>query len=84
MEKMMGGANGKSGLRVWRNARLATMADGVAGLGIVEKGAIAARDGLIVYAGAEASMPAPKDERTSVADDMFSGMKSMFHAVLPK
>ncbi|MCC8942064.1 hypothetical protein H8A99_38020, partial [Bradyrhizobium sp. Arg68] len=33
---------------------------------------------------AEASMPAPKDERTSVADDVFSGMKSMFHAVLPK
>ncbi|PBB67952.1 imidazolonepropionase [Mesorhizobium sp. WSM4312] len=55
---MMGGANGKSGHRVWRNARLATMADGVAGLGIVEKGAIAARDGLIVYAGAEADMPA--------------------------
>ncbi|WP_179295925.1 imidazolonepropionase [Mesorhizobium sp. WSM4312] len=54
----MGGANGKSGHRVWRNARLATMADGVAGLGIVEKGAIAARDGLIVYAGAEADMPA--------------------------
>jgi len=54
----MGGANGKSGLRLWRNARLATMAEGAAGLGIVEKGAIAARDGLIVYAGAEAGMPA--------------------------
>ncbi|TIS02942.1 MAG: imidazolonepropionase [Mesorhizobium sp.] len=47
---MMGGANGKSGLRLWRNARLATMAEGAPGLGIVEKGAIAARDGLIVYA----------------------------------
>lgn len=58
MEKMMVGANGKSGLRLWRNARLATMADGAAGLGIVEKGAIAARDGLIVYAGTEADMPA--------------------------
>lgn len=33
---------------------------------------------------AEAIMPAPKNERTSVTDDMFSGMKSMFHAVLPK
>ncbi|WP_171026173.1 imidazolonepropionase [Mesorhizobium comanense] len=54
----MVGANGKSGLRLWRNARLATMADGAAGLGIVEKGAIAARDGLIVYAGTEADMPA--------------------------
>lgn len=50
--------NGKGGLRLWRNARLATMADGVAGLGIVEKGAVAVRDGLIAYAGAEADMPA--------------------------
>ena len=33
---------------------------------------------------ADAAMPAPKNERTSVTDDMFSGMKSMFHAVLPK
>ncbi|MDX8481061.1 imidazolonepropionase [Mesorhizobium sp. VK24D] len=54
----MGGDKGKSGLRLWRNARLATMAEAAAGLGIVEKGAIAARDGLIVYAGAEADMPA--------------------------
>ncbi|RWD97715.1 MAG: imidazolonepropionase [Mesorhizobium sp.] len=54
---MMGGANGKSGFRLWHNARLATMAES-AGLSIVEKGAIAARDGLIVYAGAEADMPA--------------------------
>ncbi|ESZ11372.1 MULTISPECIES: imidazolonepropionase [unclassified Mesorhizobium] len=45
------------GLQLWRNARLATMAEGVAGLGIVEKGAIIARDGLIVYAGPEAEMP---------------------------
>ncbi|AZO30104.1 imidazolonepropionase [Mesorhizobium sp. M1B.F.Ca.ET.045.04.1.1] len=54
---MMGGANGKSGFRLWHNARLATMAES-AGLSIVEKGVIAARDGLIVYAGAEADMPA--------------------------
>ncbi|WP_161633489.1 imidazolonepropionase [Mesorhizobium erdmanii] len=54
----MVGANGKSGLRLWRNARLATLADGAAGLGIVEKGAIVVRDGLITYAGPEADMPA--------------------------
>ncbi|TPK66574.1 imidazolonepropionase [Mesorhizobium sp. B2-4-19] len=65
---MMGGANGKSGHRVWRNARLATMADGVAGLGIVEKGAIAARDGLIVYAGAEADMPASAGQGAETVD----------------
>lgn len=64
----MGGANGKSGHRVWRNARLATMAEGVAGLGIIEKGAIAARDGLIVYAGAEADMPASAGQGAETVD----------------
>ncbi|UCI06043.1 imidazolonepropionase [Mesorhizobium sp. B1-1-8] len=64
----MGGANGKSGLRLWRNARLATMADGAAGLGIVEKGAVAARDGLIVYAGAEADMPASVGQGAEITD----------------
>jgi imidazolonepropionase len=41
--------------RVWRGARLATMA---AGVGIVEKGVVASKDGRIVYAGAEADAPA--------------------------
>src|SRR5215469_1945230 len=43
--------------RVWRGARLATMA-APPGLGIVEKGVIASKDGRIVYAGAEADAPA--------------------------
>ena len=64
----MVGANGKSGVRLWRNARLATMAGGAAGLGIVEKGAIVARDGLIVYAGAEADMPASAGQGAEVVD----------------
>ncbi|WP_292174789.1 imidazolonepropionase [Mesorhizobium sp.] len=64
----MGGANGKSGLRLWRNARLATMAEGAAGLGIVEKGAIAARDGLIVYAGPEADLPAAVGQGAETVD----------------
>ena len=42
--------------RIWKGARLATMAGD--GLGIVEKGLIAARDGAIVYAGPEADAPA--------------------------
>jgi imidazolonepropionase len=37
--------------RLWRNARLATLAG--PGLGIVEHGTVAARDGRIVYVGAE-------------------------------
>ena len=44
--------------RVWRNARLATLAGGMPGLGVVEKGAVAAKDGRIVFAGAEADLPA--------------------------
>ena len=37
--------------RIWRDARLATMAPGTAGLGPVDRGMIAAKDGRIVYAG---------------------------------
>jgi imidazolonepropionase len=46
-------------LTLWRNARLATCAG--AGLGIVEGGAIAARDGRIVWVGPERE--APRAER---------------------
>jgi imidazolonepropionase len=42
--------------RLWRNARLATMAG--EGLGIVEAGAVAARDGRIAYGGPERELPA--------------------------
>ena len=41
--------------RLWKNARLATMAGD--GLGLVEDGLIAARDGRIVFAGAAAEAP---------------------------
>ncbi|TMJ29423.1 MAG: imidazolonepropionase [Alphaproteobacteria bacterium] len=41
--------------RVWRGARLATMASG---LGLIDKGLIASKDGRIVYAGAEADATA--------------------------
>jgi imidazolonepropionase len=44
--------------RIWKRARLATMVEGGPGLGIIEKGLIAARDGRIVYAGPEAEAPA--------------------------
>ncbi|TIN24121.1 imidazolonepropionase [Mesorhizobium sp.] len=55
-------------IRLWRNARLATMADSAAGLGIVEDGAIVARDGLIVYAGPEADMPAAFSQNAEIVD----------------
>jgi len=43
-------------LKLWRNARLATMAGD--GPGLVEHGAIASADGRIVFAGAERDLPA--------------------------
>ncbi len=42
---------------VWLNARLATLAEGRPGLGIVESGAIAAREGRILFAGSEDELP---------------------------
>lgn len=51
--------------RVWRGARLATMAT-PPGLGIVDKGVIASKDGRIVYAGAAAD--APTFEATETID----------------
>src|SRR5262245_46611793 len=47
--------------RIWRNARLATMTPTAAGLGIVEDGLVACRDGDIVYAGPAAGAPATLD-----------------------
>jgi imidazolonepropionase len=46
---------------IWTNARLATMAPGQPGLGIIEHGCVASRDGRIVFAGAAADMPAGTD-----------------------
>jgi imidazolonepropionase len=43
--------------RIWRNASLATMAPGQPGLGVVERGAVVARAGRIVFAGPEAELP---------------------------
>ena len=55
-------------VRLWRNARLATMAEGASGLGIVEKGAVAVRDGLIAYAGAEPDMPSVLSQGVEAVD----------------
>jgi len=44
--------------RVWARARLATLASGRPGLGEVDDGCVAARDGRIVYAGPASGAPA--------------------------
>lgn len=46
------------GEKLFRNARLATLAPGLPGLGSVEKGAVALKDGRIAFAGPEADLPA--------------------------
>ncbi|MDE2454889.1 MAG: imidazolonepropionase [Burkholderiales bacterium] len=46
-----------SPLRLWRNARLATLRAGAPGLGSVEHGAIAVQGDRIVFAGAERELP---------------------------
>src|SRR3954447_10711969 len=53
---------------VWRNARLATMAVGVPGLGIVEHGALAIRNGRILYAGPEADLPGAATAGAEIID----------------
>jgi imidazolonepropionase len=66
---MVGESKSRAGEgRLWRNARLATMAESVSGLGIVEHGAIAARDGVIVYAGPEADMAAALLQDAEIVD----------------
>ncbi|UGV28413.1 imidazolonepropionase [Rhodopseudomonas boonkerdii] len=46
---------------LWTNARLATMTEGQPGLGIVENGCIAAKDGRIAFVGATFDLPAAAD-----------------------
>jgi imidazolonepropionase len=52
--------------RIWLNARLATLAEDAGGLGIVENGTVASRDGRIAYAGPADGLPARWDAAESV------------------
>ena len=56
------------GVRLWRNARLATLAAGAPGLGVVEKGCVAARGEAIVYAGPESELPGDFARGADVTD----------------
>jgi imidazolonepropionase len=47
-----------TGATIWHNARLATLAVDRQGLGTVDKGAVASREGRIVFAGPEGDLPA--------------------------
>ena len=52
--------------RIWHNARLAALREGVPGLGVIERGVVAARDGRIAFAGPQSDFPVDADapERT--------------------
>jgi len=54
--------------RIWRDVRLLTMAAG-SGLGVVERGLVAARQGRIVYAGPEGEAPAGLDAKVVTEGD---------------
>ena len=54
---------------LWLDARLATMAADRPGLGVVENGAVAARDGRIVFAGAAEDLPSGWDARERISLD---------------
>jgi imidazolonepropionase len=65
----MGEPDDSSGVEtIWLNARLATLSVGAAGLGIVEPGAVAAREGRIVFAGPEADVPVTLRSRARTID----------------
>jgi imidazolonepropionase len=53
---------------IWRNARLATIAKGAPGLGVVERGAVVAHDGRIVFAGPEPDAPSLASARVIDCD----------------
>lgn len=56
------------GVRLWRNARLATLTADAPGLGLVEKGCIAARGDSIVYAGLECDLPGDLARAAEIID----------------
>ncbi|NOJ39211.1 imidazolonepropionase [Bradyrhizobium australiense] len=47
--------------RIWLNARLATVREDLPGLGVIEDGLIAARDGRIAFAGSRSDFPSDAD-----------------------
>jgi len=54
--------------RIWRNARLATLAPHLDSLGVIEGGAVVARNGRIVFAGAERDLPGDITASAEITD----------------
>nr|WP_195164871.1 imidazolonepropionase [Mesorhizobium sp. NBSH29] len=58
----------KPSVQIWKNARLASFREADQGLGIVERGAVAARNGRIVFAGPQAELPAEAEAGAIITD----------------
>ncbi|ATN32323.1 imidazolonepropionase [Rhizobium sp. ACO-34A] len=54
--------------RILRNARLATLQEGAAGLGVIEKGALVVEAGRIAFAGAENDLPSVASGPAEIVD----------------
>jgi imidazolonepropionase len=59
---------GSTSIRIWQNARLATLAPHQRSLGVIERGAVASRAGKIVFAGPQRDLPADLIERAETID----------------
>src|SRR5262249_8242469 len=55
--------------KIWFDARLVTLAAGRAGLGLIERGVIAAKNGRIAFAGPAADLPTSWDAKHRIALD---------------
>lgn len=53
---------------LWRNARLATLAPGSEGLGIIERAALLAQNGRFAFVGAESELPVLATQRAKIID----------------
>lgn len=60
--------SGEEHARLWTHARLATLAPGQPGLGIVENGAVLARHGRIVFAGLADELPQVERDGADIID----------------
>ncbi len=58
----------RNGISLWRNARIATLDPSRDGLGIIEGGTIAAKDGRIVFVGPESELPSSLIEQPETVD----------------
>ncbi len=57
-----------NGISLWRNARIATLDPSRDGLGIIEGGTIAAKDGRIVFVGPESELPSSLIDQAETVD----------------